>query len=240
MVCDQRNIPDLAASLVRPAYQSEVALPLENERPPQERPPWEPRTRFEMERDIVQLRARDKQIGDSLGWIVDVLLQDEEGTKDEGRLKKEKREAVESLAYIRDVLISDGLALEDDRLFGEEETSRRKARAHRQEESIPAGPKAVLPPAPLPVIDTRRKATGSRSQMEGRAWFSQQHAKGGPGGPALAPWNYTRSSFSESPALPSGSLPRPPPPTSTRLRRGVEQERGYEDPLGAMHVHSKY
>jgi TBC1 domain family protein 5 len=196
-----------------------------------------------MERDIVQLRGRDKQIGDSLGWIVDVLLQDEEGTKDEERLKKEKREAIESLAYIRDILISDGLTLEDDRLFGEEETSRRKARAHRQEELTSAGPKAVLPPAPLPVMDTRPKATGHRSRMEGRTWLSPQDTKGGPGGPALAPWNYTRSSFSESSALPSGSLPRPPPPTSTRLRRSVErkgEERGYEDPLGAVHVHSKY
>lgn len=234
---DQRNIPDLAASLVRPAHQSEVSLPLENERPPQERPPWEPKTRFEMERDIVRLRARDKQIGDSLGWIVDVLLQDEEGTRDEERLKKEKREAIESLAYIRDVLISDGKALEDDRLFGEEEVSRRKAKAHRQEEWVPAGPKAVSLPAPLPVVDTRPKATGHRSRMEGGTWMSQSDTKSG--GPTLAPWNYTRSSFSESPALPSSSLPRPPPPTSTRLR-WVGERKGDEDPLGVTGVDSKY
>ncbi len=78
-----------------------MAFPLEDERPPRERPPWEPKTRFEMERDMSQVRARDRQIGDSLGWIVDVLLQDEE-TEDKDRLKKEKREAIESLAYIRD------------------------------------------------------------------------------------------------------------------------------------------
>ncbi len=120
-----------------------------------------------MERDISQLRARDKQIADSLGWIVDTLLQDEEETKDKQRLKKERREAVESLAYIRDILISDTMELEGDRLIGEEEASLRRARYQLQESamSVPSrvigsdsilGPlKAVSPSVPWPVLSSR-------------------------------------------------------------------------------------
>lgn len=216
-----------------------------------------------MERDMTQLRARDKQIGDSLGWIVDVLLQDEEDTENEQRLKKEKREAIESLAYIRDVLISDSMVLEDDRLFGEEEASRRKTRAHRQEASgttmtsvESAPPKAgvlkpVSLPAPLPVIDSRPRMTANRSRSQGmlsgtafpqsRAPSKSGNAEGTVGGgPALAPWNYTRSSFSGMTALPSASLPRPPPPTSKNMRVGegsgneTREGSGYSDPLGAI------
>lgn len=216
-----------------------------------------------MERDISQLRARDKQIGDSLGWIVDVLLQDEEETENRQRLKKEKREAIESLAYIRDVLISDAMVLEDDRLVGEEEALRRKARAQRQESAAipgvmgpspprPGLPSTVSPPAPLPVIDSRPKTTGNRHRSQGSPPglpFSQPRASGNAetpvgGGPALAPWNYTRSSFSGTRTLPSASLPRPPPPTSRNLRRAGGQSgdqtptrgegAGYSDPLGAL------
>ncbi|KAF9451081.1 RabGAP/TBC [Macrolepiota fuliginosa MF-IS2] len=265
----KRNIPDLAASLVRPVHQAETAFPLEGERPPQERPPWEPRTRFEMERDISQLRTRDKQIGDSLGWIVDVLLQDEEETENRQRLKKERREAIESLAYIRDVLISDAMVLEDDRLVGEEEGLRRKAKIQRQEtgttttvgpvsggalESSPPKPessKIVSPPAPLPVIDSGPKTTGNRRRSQGSmSGMSVSHSHTPPvpadagaaagGGPTLAPWNYTRSTFSGHTVLPSASLPRPPPPTSRSLRRTGDQTptrgegSGYSDPLGAM------
>lgn len=32
-----------------------------------------------------------------------------------------------------------------------------------------------------------------------------------------APWNHTKSSFADTPALPAAVLPRPPPPTSTSL-----------------------
>jgi TBC1 domain family protein 5 len=236
-----------------------MAFPLENERPPQERPPWEPRTRFEMERDISQLKARDKQIGDSLGWIVDVLLQDEEDTENGERLKKEKREAIESLAYIRDVLISDAVVLEDDRLVGEEEASRRRARVQRQEvagmapgPSTPPGISKMVPPAPLPVLDSRPRATRSHRPLPGQL-ISQTQAPSASvsaetqvgSGPALAPWHYTRSNFTGGSTLPSATLPRPPPPTSRNPRRAGERlgdqtpsrgkgAGGYSDPLGAI------
>ena len=61
------------------------------ERLPDERPPWEPRTRFEMESEITALRAVNKRLGDSLSWIVDVLLQDDEASANRDELKKNRK-----------------------------------------------------------------------------------------------------------------------------------------------------
>lgn len=236
------NIPDL--TLAKSTSRTEMAFPLEDERPPRERPPWEPKTRFEMERDMSQVRARDRQIGDSLGWIVDVLLQDEE-TEDKDRLKKEKREAIESLAYIRDVLISEAMELEEDRL----------AQAKRQtviRSAPPIGP-FMVPPAPLPVIDSRPKRSGTRQtgSLSTKPVMQTLTTTGiedpvSSGGSVLAPWNHTHSNFCEITSFPAttANLPRLPPPTSRNLRQTGEQSKNqttvrgeggsYGDPLGAM------
>ena len=128
----QRNLPDLTASLGRttPPMHSVpyAAFPLANERPSEERPPWEPRTRFEMERDISEMRSLNKQLGKSVGWIVDALLQDEDEVTDAERLKSiqsKKREALESLAYVRDVLNSGVTKVEEERLWSEQKFERR-------------------------------------------------------------------------------------------------------------------
>jgi len=130
----RRNLPDLAASLGRttpPMHSaSYAAFPLENERSPQERSPWEPRTRFEMEGEISEMRSLNKQLGKSVSWIVDALLQDEDGVKDIEQLKSiqsKKREALESLAYVRDVLNGGITEVEEERLWGEREFERRRS-----------------------------------------------------------------------------------------------------------------
>ena len=214
-----------------------------DERPVEERPPWEPRTRFEMERDISQYSSRDKMLGESLAWIVDALLQDETEAKDAQRVKLQKREALESLSYVRDVLMTNIMSLDDDRLVGGEEKERRRAKARKERDDLQAASASavVAPPAPVPVADSHVKQTAHR-RMQSRS-------------PPLpppssivksserAPWNYTRSSFSTSSStLPVASMPRPPPPTSTSLRREGKLARdqtptkteGYQDPLGAL------
>jgi TBC1 domain family protein 5 len=45
----------------------------------------------------------------------------------------------------------------------------------------------------------------------------------------VAPWHYTRSNFSAG-SLPSASLPRVPPPTSSTIRRAAEAGRATEIP----------
>lgn len=108
------------------------------ERPSEERPPWEPRTRFEMEKEINELRTLQKRLGEAVGYAVDVLLQDEDNRQNEEVLKirERKREAVESLAYIRDVLNGGTVDVEEERLFGEDEYRRRKQEIEaRQQEA---------------------------------------------------------------------------------------------------------
>jgi len=136
------NLPDLAANLVRtpPAHGTAyAAYPLTDERPPEERPPWEPRTRFEVERDAAQLRAVQRTLGASVSWIVDTLLLDEDADQSEERTRKvreSKREALEALSYVRDVLLSGRAEIDEERLMSEEDYKRRrKAQQERQEQA---------------------------------------------------------------------------------------------------------
>ncbi|KAF8163255.1 rab-GTPase-TBC domain-containing protein [Crassisporium funariophilum] len=243
----RRNIPELAASLgVRTPNQQLSSFPLLDERPIEEKPPWEPRTRFEIERDITQVRARDKTLGESLAWIVDALLQDESESENAQQIKLQKREALESLSYVRDVLMTDTLLLDDDRLIGGEEKTRRKLKAQKQKEELRAASASavVAPPLPMPVVDSQTKHSMTRSRPRSPV-LPAAYPKANAEVSQRAPWNYTRSSFgsASTPAVPSTMMPRPPPPTSKSLRREGKQPRdqippkseGYQDPLGALH-----
>lgn len=119
-----------------PPATSFTSYPLVDERPPAERPPWEPRTRFEVEREVADIRNVQRRLGDSVSWIVDTLLLDEDGTDAERAksVRARKREALECLSYVRDVLkgtVSEK-AIEEDRLVGEEELKRRRAQAEKE------------------------------------------------------------------------------------------------------------
>ncbi|KAF9559134.1 RabGAP/TBC [Agrocybe pediades] len=240
----RRNIPELAASLgVRSPNQQLTSFPLMDERPVEERPPWEPRTRFEIEKDINDLKTRDKILGESLAWIVDALLLDESEPQDADRIKRQKQEALESLSYVRDVLMTNALNLDNDRLTGGEEKTRRRLKAQKEieERQAAAALAIVSPPVPVPVVDSHAKhgisaqhsfASPRPVGTQGSGEFSQR-----------APWNYTRSSFAApTSAIPTGLMPRPPPPTSTSMRREATKSRdqtpakseSYQDPLGAL------
>ncbi|EPQ58582.1 RabGAP/TBC [Gloeophyllum trabeum ATCC 11539] len=253
----KRNLPELAASLVRTPPASSTSFtdfPLTDERPPEERPPWEPRTRFEMEREISQLRSTQKKLGVSVAWIVDTLLQDEDNRAEDDlkSVQERKREALECLAYVRDVLTSGATFVEEERLVGEEEFKRRKAKAQEEpppessartaQEPLPVVtlPRPVAPPVP-PSNESRPRpyhsgtADGlapSRSPPSARfarspsppVVRSPPPSRSSPATPMvlapntsgmpMAPWNYTKSSFSE-PASHIATLPRPPPRVST-------------------------
>ena len=117
-----------------------TAYPLVDERPPEERPPWEPRTRFEVERDVTQLRAVQRTLGASVSWIVDTLLLSEDTNESEERAKQvreSKREALEALAYVRDVLLSGSTDVDEERLMSEEEFKRRqRAQQEKEEQTV--------------------------------------------------------------------------------------------------------
>ncbi|KII88983.1 hypothetical protein PLICRDRAFT_40606 [Plicaturopsis crispa FD-325 SS-3] len=259
----RRNLPELASSLVRTTPPSSsanyAAFPLVDERPVEERPPWEPRTRFEIEKEMSEMRSRNKLIGDSVSWIVDVLLQDEGDAIDAARLaaiRSRKREALESLSYVRDVLHSDVRDLDEERLLGEEEYRKRKSMARlppsRRNESTAVDLPMPRPTAPTraPVAESRPKAPAARND---RPTFtptasSQKPSASPPQSPPLAPWNYTRSSFSSAES-PVATLPRLPPRTSTTFHphrvtppsdagrttdSTRKQSKVQSDPLGAL------
>lgn len=97
--------------------------------------PLEQRARLDITQEISELKARQRLLGDSVGWIVDTLLQDEGDAPDKAKadaLKARKRAALESLAYVRDVLQGGVTKLEDDRLWNDEELQKRRVKKPRQ------------------------------------------------------------------------------------------------------------
>jgi TBC1 domain family member 5 len=214
------------------------AFPLTDERPPEERPPWEPRSRFEMEREITDLRAMNKKLGKSVGWIVDALLQDESEAKDSQELnsiKTRKREALESLSYVRDVLVGNADKVDDSLLVGEEELKTRRSREiSTKPQELPGA--EVSRPASVPVHEGRPKRASAqlfsytrtpspvnripspRLPPSTTSMPSSYLSHNNPNKPTrLAPWNYTRSDFSAGVTLPAATLPRLPPPTSVNF-----------------------
>ncbi|KAH6918633.1 rab-GTPase-TBC domain-containing protein [Coprinopsis sp. MPI-PUGE-AT-0042] len=231
----KRNIPDISSFIKSPVTEG---FPLAEERPLPERPQWEPRSRFEDEGEMTALRRRDKRLGDSLGWIVDTLLQDEEAAEDVQRLRKQRGEAIESLSYIRDVLMSDTLELEEERLVSEEAAiaKRMKRKSYEASSSRPSIP-SPLPASVVHSENSSRKVirnpptsfTPNRSIVSSSSEGNDLH-------PAqTAPWNQSRSSFSRpAGGIASTVLPRRPPPTSNS--RLAENKGGivHGDPLGVF------
>ncbi|KAF8590477.1 RabGAP/TBC [Ramaria rubella] len=173
----RKNLPDLSQTLIKTPSWNGSSISLIDERtggsPParkdafvssdvDERPPWEPKPRSEVEREINELRELLKTLGNAVGWAVDVLLLDEDDTKEinggRGALQKKKAEAVECMAYVRDILSRGGKGdIDEERLVSEEEYRKRRSKiqekervgdvtANADEPSHP--PKPVLPPPP--------------------------------------------------------------------------------------------
>lgn len=143
-----------------------------------------------MEKDITQLQAVQRRLGDSVGWIVDTLLLDES----EPGVPDRKREAVECLSYVRDVLkgIVPPEQVEDDRLLSEEEAKKRKEREKARKEAedkaaaelarrIPERPTeqvhaALTPPKPaataLPQFQAHPQAASVVPQRRSQDYFT--------------------------------------------------------------------
>ncbi|KAH8102963.1 RabGAP/TBC [Cristinia sonorae] len=206
----KRNLPDLASSLARlpgTPDSTYAAYPLIDERPASvsERPPWEPRTRFEVEKDVADMRSLQQRLGKSVAWIVDTLLLDESPGKSEDEKKGiqiRKREALESLAYVRDVLQGNlSLSeLDEDRLLSEEELKKRK-----QAEAVERQQERSKSPSRMPVQE-RLRYSFAPSQP-------------------LAPLHPPKAASSEETGWrgSSGFFPTPPIPASTVPPKPVAQ-----------------
>jgi TBC1 domain family protein 5 len=239
---DKRNIPEMAASLVSTPTTSPApsVLPLTDERNPEERPPWEPRTRLEMEREIASLRDTSKRLGSAVGWIVDVLLQDESvasGPQDVESIHRRKREALECLSYVRDVLLTNPKEIDGSRLVGEEELKSRRSREvaakshevpqmvlHRPSSVPVAEPRSrptsssALPPLAL---DAARRQRPSASPGQQPSYLPSASSSNAPS-ISFAPWKHTKSDFTGE-SFSRATLPRPPPPISGNFIRHSTQ-----------------
>lgn len=170
----QKNIPDFANQFIRTptsGFSSYSSFPMSGERAIEERPPWEPRTRLEMEHEVAEMRTLHRKLGDAVSVAVDTLLRDEgNDIPDETlrRIKERKREAIEALSYVRDVLKGIATDVDEERLFGDEEYRRRKRLAQAELESSDSQKRSevvsrsVRPPDP--VIANRGSAEHRREQ----------------------------------------------------------------------------
>lgn len=231
----KKSMPDLTVSFSRSPPDA-PSYPLSEERPVVERPPWEPRTRFEVEREMSQLRSNNKRLGEALGWVVDLMLQDEGEVQDLERLRRQRREALESLAYVRDALMGHVTELEDERLFGEEEVIRRREKAEMATKSAELSIINVPAPAPVPVIDSRSRLSVNRKAARQTSVSAFQRPMNNERLESIsAPWNYTQSTFSGSNKhVPGAALPRLPPATSKTTGREQGRKMVGEDPLGVV------
>ncbi|KAF7304777.1 Rab-GAP TBC domain-containing protein [Mycena kentingensis (nom. inval.)] len=224
----RRNLSELAASFVRSPTNTSFPL-VGDERPEEETPPWEVKSRRWYESHIEGLESSTKtrdgtnqKLADGLTWAVDVLLQDSAESKDPERLQRAKREALEAIAYVRDVLANNLTEIDDELLFGEEERRRRKLAAEQRSRSATVQVQQPAVPTPVPVIDSRPLVPPLAVSVNSSPRFSAPttSAQSPTAPPVLVPGKYTRSSFDS--AMPSASLPRIPPPTSSSFRRAPD------------------
>ncbi|KAF7295000.1 Rab-GAP TBC domain-containing protein [Mycena indigotica] len=158
----RRNLSELAASFVRSPTNTSFPL-VEEERPDEERPPWEAKSRRwydshieELEASMTKSKTTQQRLAEGLSRAVDILLQDESEVKDLEQLKRSRREALEAISYVRDMLASNIPSdIDEERLFGEEGLQRRKLAAEEKSKaSVMQIPQPAIP-SPLAVVDSR-------------------------------------------------------------------------------------
>ncbi|TFL07627.1 rab-GTPase-TBC domain-containing protein, partial [Pterulicium gracile] len=106
----RRNLPDLASGLRSPPFSDGLtSYPLTQEGNLEDRPPGSP----SMSSDGFHMRNR--KLGESLSWVLDVLQAD---PVEQSPDQKRRPEALQALAYVRDILLdSDSHELDENRLF---------------------------------------------------------------------------------------------------------------------------
>jgi len=148
----KRNLPELANSWSRSPSADLTSYPLSEERPIEQRSSWESRSRFEIEREVTELRSLNRQLGESLRWVAEILSRDSSG--DQTEQPTERQEAMATLCYVRDVLCGDVSELDEQRLWGSEE--KRAERAGKETRSFTR----AKPPSPLTTTAFARSMGG--------------------------------------------------------------------------------
>lgn len=124
----QRNLPDLASTLVRPpsfGSSSISSYPLLDERTPTERYSWDHRSEFESARELAEHRQQNKHLGEAVGWILETLNREVDEQDGQEAWQVRRKQSLESLSYVRDILSGQISEIDERRLWGEEEFKRR-------------------------------------------------------------------------------------------------------------------
>lgn len=203
----QRNLPDLASTLVRPppfGSSSISSYPLLDERTPTERSSWNHRGEFESARELAELRQQNKHLGEAVAWILETLnkeVDEQDGQDGQEVWQVQKKRSLESLSYVRDVLSGQINEIDERRLWGEEEFKRRwEAR-----ETSPS----VATARSGSTRDSRRSTLNTAipsSVNEALRGFVSSHA----GRAVSATPDHSRSASAGTPVASRATLPRAP------------------------------
>jgi TBC1 domain family member 5 len=179
----QKNLPDISQTLSRTPSWNGSSISLDDERLDEsarsssfapsdgdERVPWHSRSHSEAERELYELRMLLKSLGDAVGWAVDVLLLDEDESKEvkegEKTMRERKAEAVQCMAYVRDVLSRGGKGeIDEERLVSGVEYQRRQRNKEERSSTLESRQSLSSKPKPLP---TRIASSDTTSHAAGR------------------------------------------------------------------------
>jgi TBC1 domain family protein 5 len=187
------------------------------------------------------VKSLQRKLGDSVEWIVDALLQDEESA-DPAKLKsvrEKKREALESLSYVRDVLKGRTTDIDEEQLFNPEVLLKRRTGSGETPLAKPVSPTT---PPPVTVAEQRPRVRPSQESLSTQSSFMPSLNSGRRTSQQSPPRSSAiHQGFSRQPTN-VGAMPRPPPPTSTVLRPpsypptpgDAPPRKMQHDPLGAI------
>lgn len=241
----KRNLPDLSASF-NTTQDQPASFQLLDGRPAEQRPHWEMRSRFEVEKEMAELRKLQEKIGDSLEWILETLSQE----NDDESIPR-KQQALESLTYAKDILKGSVSVIDDARLFNEKPL-RRRENTQENTPTTQASRISGYPPFPSSPVnswpDTQKTVTSQANDPERRRGLG--HSSSSPSlsnnsvrlSPVLprTPWTPVPNKQPSSDPSAESTPPKPPQRSASSSSRPTQTEKSaakppiQHDPLGVL------
>jgi TBC1 domain family member 5 len=213
-------------------------------KPAGQRPSWETRSRFEVEKEMAELKRLQQKLGDSLEWILEALSQEDDG---EPAILR-KRQALESLAYAKHVLKGSVLAIDDAKLFDE---TALKARENTQE-ATPATSQishvSGYPPLPGTWLEAQTTVVSQAHSLERRRGLGHSSSSPSLSNPSVrlstilprTPWNPVSDKPTTTDSSAKSTPPKPQQLSAPSSSRPIQAETlatnppVQHDPLGVL------
>jgi TBC1 domain family protein 5 len=159
--------------------------------------PWESSSKANPNQELADLKARQRQLGESVSWIVDVLRADEpeqpESTNEADKQSRRRSEALTSLAYVRDALQGDIETLDVGRLFvgveghGLTERKALPVEHHSTASPLPTPTTSTITSAPPSYRSFRSPVANPASELQTPRGMARLPATGTPFMPSFHP-----------------------------------------------------